>query len=80
MYGGMPQSWRPSQRGLTNDRLHASGRAGAERAKDEIRNIHPLKCLAEPVDVANAALVLASDGARRINGSDLVMDGGLLAQ
>jgi 3(or 17)beta-hydroxysteroid dehydrogenase len=53
---------------------------GAERAKDEIRAIHPFRCLAEPVDVANAALFLASDEARLINGSDLVMDGGLLAQ
>jgi 3(or 17)beta-hydroxysteroid dehydrogenase len=53
---------------------------GAERAKEEIRAMHPFKCLAEPLDVANAALFLASDEARLINGSDLIMDGGLLAQ
>jgi 3(or 17)beta-hydroxysteroid dehydrogenase len=53
---------------------------GPERAKDEIRALHPFKCLAEPLDVANAALFLASDEARLINGSDLIMDGGLLSQ
>jgi 3(or 17)beta-hydroxysteroid dehydrogenase len=58
----------------------ASSVFGAEKAKDEIRAMHPFKCLAEPLDVANAALFLASDEARLINGSDLVMDGGLLAQ
>ena len=39
----------------------ATAAFGAERAKDEIRAIHPFKCLAEPIDVANAALFLASD-------------------
>jgi 3(or 17)beta-hydroxysteroid dehydrogenase len=58
----------------------ATAAFGAERAKDEIRAIHPFKCLAEPIDVANAALFLASDESRLINGSDLIMDGGLLAQ
>jgi 3(or 17)beta-hydroxysteroid dehydrogenase len=58
----------------------AASMFGPERAKDEIRAMHPFKCLAEPLDVANAALFLASDEARLINGSDLIMDGGLLAQ
>jgi 3(or 17)beta-hydroxysteroid dehydrogenase len=53
---------------------------GEERAREEIRSMHPFKCLAEPVDVANAALFLASDEARMINAADLVIDGALLAQ
>jgi 3(or 17)beta-hydroxysteroid dehydrogenase len=53
---------------------------GAAAAKDGIRAIHPFKCLAEPVDVANAVLFLASDESRLINGSDLIVDGALLAQ
>ncbi len=52
---------------------------GAE-ARDRLRAMHPFGCLAEPRDVANAALFLASDEARLVNGSDLIMDGGQLAQ
>lgn len=53
---------------------------GEERAKEEIRAMHPFRCLAEPEDVANAALFLASDESRLVNASDLVVDGALLAQ
>jgi 3(or 17)beta-hydroxysteroid dehydrogenase len=53
---------------------------GAERAKAATRDMHPFKCLAEPIDVANVALFLASDEARMINAADIVMDGALLAQ
>jgi NAD(P)-dependent dehydrogenase (short-subunit alcohol dehydrogenase family) len=53
---------------------------GAEGAREGIRAIHPFRCLAEPLDVANAVLFLASDEARLVNGSDLVVDGALLAQ
>lgn len=53
---------------------------GAEAAREGIRAIHPFRCLAEPVDVANVALFLASDESRLVNGSDLVVDGALLAQ
>ena len=45
-----------------------------------MRDLHPFKCLAEPEDVANAALFLASDEARLVTGTDLIMDGGLLVQ
>jgi NAD(P)-dependent dehydrogenase (short-subunit alcohol dehydrogenase family) len=36
----------------------------------------PLGCLGEPVDIANAALFLASDAARMITGQVLSVDGG----
>ena len=58
----------------------ATSQFGAADGKQKIREMHPFKCLAEPEDVANAVLFLASDEARLFNGSDLIMDGGLLAQ
>ena len=39
----------------------------------------PLRKLAEPIDIANAALFLASDEASFITGTELVIDGGLSA-
>ena len=42
--------------------------------------MHPFNCLAEPLDVANLALFLASDKSRLINAADLVIDGAKLAQ
>lgn len=53
---------------------------GAENAREATRNMHPFRCLAEPIDVANVVLFLASDEARMINAADLVVDGALLAQ
>jgi 3(or 17)beta-hydroxysteroid dehydrogenase len=58
----------------------ATERWGRDAAKEQLAAMHPFKCLAEPRDVANAVLFLASDEARLFNGSDLIMDGGLLAQ
>lgn len=42
--------------------------------------VYPLRRLAAPSDVANAAVFLASDDASYITGTDLVVDGGLLAK
>jgi NAD(P)-dependent dehydrogenase (short-subunit alcohol dehydrogenase family) len=57
---------------LTPRRLHlAEGELG-ELYRREI----PLGRLAEPVDVANAVVFLASDLARHITGTSLVVDGG----
>ena len=39
----------------------------------------PLRKLAEPIDIANAALFLASDESSFITGTELVVDGGLSA-
>lgn len=56
------------------DRMRAEG-APWERLLEQ----HPLRCLGEPRDVANAALFLASDEARWITGVTLPVDGGYTA-
>ena len=40
----------------------------------------PMRCLAEPADIADAIVFLASDQARMITGHTLPVDGGFLAQ
>ncbi len=47
-----------------------------EKAHQAMIDSVPLGCLLQPVDVANAALFLASDEARMITGVDLNVDGG----
>jgi NAD(P)-dependent dehydrogenase (short-subunit alcohol dehydrogenase family) len=42
--------------------------------------VTPLRRLGEPIDVANGVLFLASDEASFITGTELVIDGGFLAQ
>lgn len=49
-------------------------------ARAEITDRYPLRRFADPRDVANAALFLASDESAYITGTDLVVDGGLLAR
>jgi NAD(P)-dependent dehydrogenase (short-subunit alcohol dehydrogenase family) len=49
-------------------------------ARAKIVDLYPLKRLAQPVDVANVALFLASDESSYISGIDIVVDGGLLAK
>jgi NAD(P)-dependent dehydrogenase (short-subunit alcohol dehydrogenase family) len=58
----------------------ATARWGPDQAKDKLRAMHPFGVLAEPEDVANIVLFIASDEARLINGADIIADGGLLAQ
>ena len=53
---------------------------GAAEGKAKIRAMHPFNCLAEPLDIANLALFLASDESRLVNAADLIIDGALLAQ
>ncbi|MFD9697579.1 SDR family NAD(P)-dependent oxidoreductase [Lentzea sp. NPDC059081] len=48
-------------------------------SRAEIERKYPLRRLAQPADVAGAALFLASDDAAYVSGVDLVVDGGLLA-
>ncbi len=48
-----------------------------EKVKEQVLNEIPLKTFGEPADIANAALYLASDMARYVTGSTLVVDGGI---
>ena len=41
--------------------------------------MEPIRKLAEPIDIANAAVFLASDESSFITGTELVVDGGLSA-
>ncbi len=45
-----------------------------------VLDLTPMRCLAEPADVANAIAFLVSDRARMITGHTLPVDGGFLAQ
>jgi NAD(P)-dependent dehydrogenase (short-subunit alcohol dehydrogenase family) len=47
---------------------------------ERMLEMHPLRRLGEPLDVANAALFLASDEARWITGVTLPVDGGYTAR
>ena len=40
----------------------------------------PIRRLGEPIDIAYAALFLASDESSMITGTELIIDGGLSAQ
>jgi glucose 1-dehydrogenase len=50
----------------------------ADRSPDVLINSTPIRGIATPEDVAEAVLYLASNSARFVNGSTLVMDGGLM--
>lgn len=49
-------------------------------ALKKFTDAYALRRLATPEDVANAAIFLASDESRYITGTDLIVDGGLLAK
>lgn len=49
-------------------------------ARAAITERYPMRRFADPRDVANAALFLASDDSSYITGTDLIVDGGLLAR
>jgi NAD(P)-dependent dehydrogenase (short-subunit alcohol dehydrogenase family) len=48
--------------------------------KKALVNMHPIKRLGEPEEVAKAVLFLASDDARFISGTGLMVDGAYTAQ
>ena len=54
-------------------------RARAKGQGDRIGQLNPLKRGGEPVEIASAALFLASDDASYVNGQSLPVDGGLSA-
>lgn len=66
---------------LTSASLREIGRIGLtfEQWRDKVAPRHMLNRLGEPVEVANAALFLASDEASFITGAHLMVDGGYTA-
>ncbi len=56
------------------------GLFGNPELMDRILDMTPMRCLAEPADIADAIVFLASDQARMITGHTLPVDGGFLAQ
>ncbi len=48
-----------------------------EKARQKIRNLHPIKRLGKPDDIANIALWLASDESTFVTGQTFTVDGGL---
>ena len=52
-------------------------RARAKGQADQIGHLNPLKRGGAPIEIANAALFLASDEASYVNGQALAVDGGL---
>jgi NAD(P)-dependent dehydrogenase (short-subunit alcohol dehydrogenase family) len=51
--------------------------ARATGREERLGDLNPLKRGGEPVEIAKAALYLASDEASYVNGTALVVDGGL---
>jgi NAD(P)-dependent dehydrogenase (short-subunit alcohol dehydrogenase family) len=53
---------------------------GAEAFRAKLDSLHPIGHVGEPDDVAHAIVYLASDEAKFVTGSELVVDGGYTAQ
>jgi NAD(P)-dependent dehydrogenase (short-subunit alcohol dehydrogenase family) len=54
--------------------------AEPSKSQRELIERYPLRRLAEPIDIARAAVFLASEDAAWITGTDLIIDGGLTAR
>jgi len=70
--------------GIDTPMLHGMY-AGADPATREhrlkrLKAMHPMNRLGEPRDIAEAVLYLASDAAKFVTGSELVVDGGMSAR
>jgi NAD(P)-dependent dehydrogenase (short-subunit alcohol dehydrogenase family) len=59
---------------------HLSGQGDLEQGRTATAALHPLGHLGEPDDIAWGAVYLASDEAKFVTGSELVIDGGYTAR
>ena len=48
--------------------------------EERVRNLHPLRRIGEPKDIGALVAFLASDEARYITGTEIVIDGGITAR
>jgi len=67
--------WTPLVEALAKD----SGQ-GAEAYRQQLDDLHPIGHVGEPDDIANGVLYLASEEAKFVTGSELVIDGGYTAR
>jgi len=66
--------WTPMVEG------HLSGQGDMDAARKAVDALHPLGHMGEPDDIAWGAVYLASDEAKFVTGSELVIDGGYTAR
>jgi NAD(P)-dependent dehydrogenase (short-subunit alcohol dehydrogenase family) len=59
---------------------HFARQTDPDAARQAAEELHPLGRLGDPDDIAWAAVYLASDQARFVTGSELVIDGGYTAR
>lgn len=69
--------WTPLVQGLAKS---LASEDAQDDGKQYLADMHPFGVLGEPADIANAVLFLATDESRLMNGTDMILDGGLLAQ
>lgn len=67
--------WTPMVKGVGRDTA-----GGAEAFRQTVGALHPLGHMGEPDDIAYGILYLASDEAKFVTGSELVIDGGYTAR
>lgn len=68
--------WTP----MVEHHLRASGATDMDAARAEVGDLHPLGHMGDPDDIAWGAVYLASDEAKFVTGSSLVIDGGYTAR
>lgn len=67
--------WTPLVEELADDSPE-----GVDAFRDNLNKLHPIGFVGEPDDIAYGVIYLASDEAKFITGSELVIDGGYTAQ
>ena len=68
--------WTP----MVEHHLQASGATDIDAARAEVGRLHPLGHMGDADDIAWGVVYLASDESKFVTGSELVIDGGLVAR